>query len=322
MANILYIPELNPVIFYDTTRANLPKFFTKNFEDYPFEERLYFWQQPAQFKQVWQTDDIIFLQFESSFDPLIVRLVDEWGQAVADFPALLKIANPTIQGLFAFEVQCSLADLPTGCYRLLIFAGSEGPMQKVYVSNCQYISSTPLENTVLIEYWNSSTKGFHRDVMFVTGIKFQIRLHGAFGFLDKPRADIAYRDENYNPTLLNSRSAKQWPLFLGDFYGLPDDMINIIDHIFSCNNVRIDNKSYGIADGSKMEFVAIDLYAKRGVKLTVEAGINRNSRIFAIDVDTTKKLITTIEVEAQVFGDLSGQGSSNTIPTINAIPEL
>ena len=45
-----------------------------HFEKYPFEERLYYWQQRENYRQVWQTTDIIRLQFESNFDPIIVSV--------------------------------------------------------------------------------------------------------------------------------------------------------------------------------------------------------------------------------------------------------
>jgi hypothetical protein len=311
--NFLLIPELNPIIFYDVLRGNLNKYFTKHFENFKFDERLYYWQQRENYKQVWQTDDIIYLQFESTFDPIVVSVLDQYGIPKNVFPALIGLPNKFIPGTYTFEVEISLADLTTGCYYLFIEAGS-GDNKKQMISDRQYVSSTQLKNTLLLEYWHSN---FHKDVLFETGIKFQFRVPGSFGFLDKVRKDTIYRDEKYNSTILDSKSAKQWPVFYGDQFGLPDDIINLIDEIWSCDNVRIDNKSFCIADGSKADFVTVERYPKRGYRMVVEEGINRNSRIFNIDQDATKKLITTIIVDAKVFGDTSNQGSSNAIPVFN-----
>lgn len=324
--NFLYIPELNPIIFFEVGKTNLPKYFTKQFEDYPFAERQYYWQQREDYLQVWQTTDIINLQFESTFDPIIVKLLDDEGTAVITLPALIGLANKFLTNTWSFEVMMSLAGLTTGCYRLQIEAGTGGGL-KTYLSDCQYISSDPLPNTLCLEYWNSR---YHKDVLFESGIKFQFRVPGVFGYLDKARKDEAYRDEKYNPALLNSRSSKQWPVYFGipaegiisqsQFCGLPDDIINIIEEIWSCDNVLIDNKAFGMADGTKPEYTVIDsngLYPKRGMKVTAEAGINRNSRVFAVETDVTKKLVTSIIVEAKVFGDTSNQGSANTVPVFN-----
>lgn len=316
-SNQFFIPELNPVPFYKTTRENLPKYFTKFLGDFLFKERLYAWQQKDDYLQIWQTTDIINLQFESTFDPIIVKLVDENGYAVITLPALIGMPNKYLPGTYAFEVSMSLADLPTGFYYLQIELGNAGPQQVILISDTQYISSEQIENSLLMEYFNSR---FHNDVIFETGIKFQYRVFGNFGFLDKARADEIYRDEKYTSTLLTSKSAKQWPVNFGDEFGLPDEAINLIDEIWSCDNVSIDGNLFGIADGTKPEYTTIEsdnIYPKRGMKVTVEAGINRNSKIFAIDTDTSKKLITSIIVDAKVFGDLSNQGSSNTIPVYN-----
>jgi hypothetical protein len=59
----------------------------------------------------------------------------------------------------------SLAGLPTGCYYLRITAGT-GITQETHISDWQYISSVPLDDTVMMEYWHNR---FHEDVMFEQG---------------------------------------------------------------------------------------------------------------------------------------------------------
>ena len=313
MDNFLYIPFINPVKFFDPAQTNLDAYRTKHFDDYDFKDRLYPWQSNEDYDRIWQTSDIIKLQFESTFDPIIVKLLDENQNAVITLPALIGLPNKFLANCHSFEVEMSLAGLPTGCYRVQILAGT-GDESKTLLSGCQYISDTLVENTMLLEYFNSR---FHEDVIFETGIKFQARVHGNIGLLDPGQKNEQYKDERYNPALLSSKTIRQWPVFFGDEFGLPDDMIDLLNRIWSCDNVSIDGTAFGLADGSKFEFTEIEGYPKRGVKLVVEEGINRHSRIFAINTDTTKKLLTTIIVEAKVFGDMSNLGSANTVPVIN-----
>jgi hypothetical protein len=97
-------------------------------------------------------------------------------------------------------------------------------------------------------------------------------------------------------------------------------VINLLDEIWACDHVSIDGKLFGIAEDAEPEFHTLDdslEYPMRGVTYTVEEGINRNSRMFGIDLDTNKKLMATIIVDASVFGDTSNQGSANTVPVIN-----
>ena len=315
--NFLYIPFINPVKFFDTTRANLAKYFTKHFDEWLFMERLNYWQQRESFHRPWQVEDIINLQFESTFDPIIVELLDKYGIPRITLPALTGMPNQYIPGTYSFEVEMSLAGLPTGCYVMRITAGS-GVGQKILRSDVLFVSATPLKYSLCLEYWNSR---YHEDVLFETGIKFQYRTWGNIGFLEPTRRDELYRDQRNNPALLNSKTGRQFPVFFGDHRGCTDDEIDLLNRIWSCDNVLIDNKAYCIADGSKFEFIVVDKYPKRGVKLTVEEGINRNSRIFAVNTDTTKKIMANIFVDGQVFGDLSNQGSSNAVPVLNILSE-
>jgi hypothetical protein len=317
--NKIYIPELNPVFFYETTRENLPKYFTKHFEKYMFSERLYEWQSVEDYQQIWQKEDIIELQFESTFNPIIAELIDKSGNVKITLPALIGMANEFLPRTFSFDVSMSLGSITeSGCYAVQLTLGSAGPEQKILISPFMYISTTPINNSLCLEYWHSAK--FHKDVIFATGKKFQFRVDGNFKMLEKPRKDEFYRDERYNGTLLSSRSSKVWPVCFGDEWGLPDDVFNLIDEIWSCDNVLIDGKPFGLSDTGKVEFIELDNnaeYPKRGVKYMVEEGINRNSKIFAVNTDTTKKLITTVIVEAKVFGDTSNQGSANTVPVHN-----
>lgn len=309
--NYLYIPELNPVTFFEVGRANIDKYFTKHFETFMFHERLNFWQRKEKNIRVWNTTDIINLQFESTFDPIIVDLLNEYGAPVITLPALIGLPNEFLANTWSFEVSMSLANLPSGCYRQRITAGTGGD-QKIYISECMLISSEKPKDTIIMEYWNSRA---HSDVIFETGIKFQFRMPGWFGSLDPARNDDKARDQKNNPTLLNSRYSKQWPVTFGDQFGVSDDIVNLLQQIWSCDNVLIDGKPFCIA--GNFEYIPIDRSAKRFVKLLVEEGINRNSRVFAVNVNTAKKIMSTVIVEAKVFGDTSNQGSANTVPVLN-----
>jgi hypothetical protein len=310
--NQIFFPKANPLIFYKVGRANLQKYFTKHFDEWMFEERLYDWQAALDYSQVWQVEDIVPLQFESTMDPIIVKLMDSRGNIVIELPALIGLPNIFLPGTFSFEIAMSLASVPTGCYYFQIEAGA-GDDKVYYVTGNQYISVEPIRNSILFEYWHSEK--FHQDIVWATGIKLQYRTMGHFGWRDFARDDEAYRNQRYAPTLISSKTAEQAELYCGDEYGIPDDHYGIINRIWSCNNVLIDGKPFGLAPGSKVEPIIIDSeYQKRGFKYTIEDGLNRNSRVYSQTQDSNKKLITTIIVAAKVFGDTGNQGSSNTVP--------
>jgi hypothetical protein len=310
--NFLYIPFLNPVRFYDVTRATTANYQTKHFDDFMFAERLFYWEQKEDYKRFWQTTDIIPLQFESTFDPLIVTLINKYGTTIITLPALIGLPHKYIPNAFAYEIAMSLAGVTTGCYKLRITAGSAGPTQKIYESGWQYISSVAIPGTVKFEYWHNR---FHGDVMFESGIKFQLRLPGHLGKLKPGRKSELYQDQKVNPYILSSKTFRVFPCYMGDEFGLTDDDIDLLNDIWSCNNVYIDNKSFA-AVSDEFEFTETQNQPKRGVKIDVQEGLNRNSKIFAQATDTGKKLMYSIFVESKVFGDLSNQGSGNTVPII------
>lgn len=317
MANSIYIPELNPVIFYDRSITMPPIYSTKYLGDYSFSERLYDWQYKIGYMQCWQTTDIIHLQFISTFDPIIVQLCDADDRVVIELESLVGLPNKFIPGTYSFEVTMSMAGLSCGYYYLKVLLGPSGGLQKILTSDVMFISDEHIDNTLLVEYYNST---FRSDVIFETGIKFQFRIPGNFGFLKKKRSNEIYRDEKYSSTILSSKAAKQWPLQFGNEFGLPDEVLNLLDEIWSCDHVSVDDKLFGIASDTEPEFHLLegaDSYPLRGVTYTVEEGINRNSRMFGIDIDSTKKLMATIVVDASVFGDTSNQGSANTVPVYN-----
>ena len=310
--NKLYIPFLNPVKFYKVDRANISTFFTKHFDDFTFEERnaQLQWNDQVSFKQIWQTTDIIKLQFESEFDPLIVELVDVHGVSVITLPALIGLQNQYFPTTFSFEVSMSLAGLDTGCYYLKVTGGT-GDEQEVYESRYMYISSEQIENSLLVEYWHNR---FHQDVIFETGIKFQYRVPGHFGRLTPGRLVEKYKDQRQSPALLSSQAYRKFDLVFGDEFGLPDDEIDLLNRICGCHNINIDNKLWAVDEKDEFEFIDIDNHPKRGVKLIVAEGINRYSSVFTQTTDAGKKLTYAIMVEGKVWGDLSNQGSSNTVP--------
>lgn len=319
MANTLYVPFINPVKFYEVGLSIPAAFQTKHFDDFKFEDRLLPWQDNEVYERIWQTTDIVYFQFTANFTPITLQLIDENNTVIIEEPTLVGLPNVYEPGSYLFSASIALSEVPTGCYRFKLIAGPAGPTQKTFLSGCHYISADPIPNSILIKYYNDT---YHEDVVFETGMQFQVRMMGHIGFLSPGRNDELWRDQRYNPGTLNSRTTRQWPVFFGDEFGLTDDDIDLLNRIWSCSNVFLDNKAFGITDASNFEFITTeDEYPKRGVKIVVEEGINRASAIFGINLDTSKKIMASINVESSVFGDTGNAGSSNTVPVHNITVE-
>ena len=312
MDNFLYIPTINPVPFYNEDIVQPMAYQTKQFDDYNFDNRLQPWQMAAKYIRIWQTTDIISLQFEASFDPIRIELLNQYNQSVITLSALTKLPNKYIKGMYAFEVQLSLAGLQTGCYRLKASFGSGDGMLVMY-SPKQYISSEPIADSILINYYNSK---YFKDVIFETGIQFTVRVQGVIDD-DKSTRSLKqeqYRNQAYSNRILSSKSTRNVPVY---FKWLSADLSDLIEQIFECNNVMLDGKLYGLAENSKIEYLEADKYRLRGMKLMLEPNLNRNSRIYALNANTNYPLFVTTIVDAKVFGDTGNQGNSNRVPVYN-----
>lgn len=316
MANNLDIPLSNPVKFFKVNRTVTAKYGTKHFDQFMFDERLYNWEIEEDFVQIWQTTDIINEQFESNFDPITVEL-RRWSddKIILTLPALIGLPNLDLPGQYSYKINMSLAAIVTGCYYLRLIAGI-GESQEIYESCRQYISSTPIKDSFCIEYWSS--KDFHDDVIFKDGWKFQYRMFGVIGRLKPGRTTERYKDQRYNPTVLSAKPFRRFPIYFGDKYGIPDDVIDLLNSIWCHDNVTIDSEFFCMAD-EEFEFVEIDRKPKRGCKATFEPGLNRRSVRYEQNVDTTKRLVFGISVTPKIFGDLSNSGSSNTVPIFGII---
>lgn len=312
MANTCYIPSLNPIRFYEANPVQFNQYLTRHFEDYPFNQQILPWQDPVIYSQKWQNSDIIYLQFQSNFQPLQIDVINtESGLSVISLVANKQIPNIYNAGFFAYEFAISLAAFPPGCYHLKL---TNGPTEDLHMISEPMLIAHRHLNTVLLEYRNSR---FHGDVVFETGITFGFRVEASFGFLD-PGANIqAYEDQKANPRILSARPFRIWPLTIGGSLGVPDWVIDLFSLIWCCNEVRIDRKSFARAGDSKITFNTEDYYPLRGGTLEVREGINRGSKIISPEIDTGIKLAVMYNINTKLFGDTSENASSNLIPIIS-----
>jgi len=315
--NYIYTPELNPLIWYDEGRATTPYYQTPHFEQFPHAERGKPWLQGDVWHQVWQTTDIIYLQFSSTFDPIVIDLLNEEGFVVRSWVGLNKLPNREFPNLYVFEFALSLAGLITGCYSFRRTLGS-GDGQKIQTTCCQYISADPLLNTIYIEYKNSK---FTKDVLFETGIKFGLRLYGWIDYdkMKSEKKEEGYRDQRYTSKKTSSKSAKSIPVYFGDEMGLPAEKTNLVEEIYGLDEVTIDGAFFTLPPDKEFEYTEENGYRMRGMKAELEPGLTRYSRITKVNFDPQKKLMYAIAVDQHAISDTTGQGNNNVVPIYNVV---
>lgn len=310
--NQLSTPYLNPVRFYAVLADN-PAYRSRPWEDYLQVLTIHAWEEHQLYCQKWQTSDTIRMQFESNFDPIQIDVIDYNGTVVPGFTFLAnqKVENKYEPGMYVYEAEISLATLPPGHYQLKRTMG--GGILVDYSEPFDVAVLHP--ETMLFEYSNSR---YHGDVIFETGIVFSFRVEMVRGKLISGSQDTVYDDQILNPHLLSSKAIRSYPMVIGNEYGVPEWVDDLQNHIWTCNSVFIDGKSYAKGGESRAEVKVEDNYPLYGITRTVREGINRGSKISSTTADVNKKLMVIFNINTGVFGDVGENGATNIIQMLDS----
>jgi hypothetical protein len=313
MANILYIPMLNPVRFVELDPVELPQYLTKHFDDYWASEQLQSFETVVNFKQKYQTTDTIYLQFESNFASIQMSVIDCAQNVLLTQAATQVRANLYLPGYYVYEITLSLAAFTS--IDTIWLKPSLGLGSKFMISEPIALAET-WPDTVLFQYNNSK---YHGDVIFETGIAFSFRCEAIIRRLDPGNERTAYRDQKLNPSTLKARPFRAFELGIGHLSSVPDWVIDKMNWIWSCDNVLCDGKSFAVLEDSKFEDKEIHpQYPFRHWTLNIQEGVNRASKIVGVDVDSSKKLLIVYQIDGTVWGDLSEQAGSNLTPILSS----
>jgi hypothetical protein len=266
------IPYINPIKFYKKGFTPQAQFNSKHLNDVPFEEQLYLWQQKVIFKQPWQLNDSIRLQFRSELGPVVWKLYTSDG-ALKDQDNLDQVLqNADNPGEYVYQADIALSIYDPGCYYLEVEFGDD---LTIFSETLEF--SNLIENSLLLQYKHSS---YREEVMFETGVDFMIRIYARMIFKTPASKDVVYEDQELNETMVDSKSYHLWELQLSDERGIPDWLIIILNGILGCDYLLADGRFYTKSEGSKLEESKIDNYAMRGWKTELREQLNRRAEIF------------------------------------------
>jgi hypothetical protein len=312
MANRADIPFLNPVRFVELDPVELPQYNTKHFDDYWFKEQLQPYETDVEFKQKYQINDTIYLQFEANFASIQMQVIDCEQTVLLTQAATQVRANKYLPGYYVYEITLSLAAFSAGTIWLKLNLGL----------GSKFMISEPIElaekwpGTILYQYNNSK---YHGDVIFETGIVFGFRCEAVIEEYEPGSERTSYRDQKLNPSTLKVRPFDSFTVVAGHRSGIPGWVVKRMNWIWSCDNVLLDGKSFTVLDDGKIEDKVIHKqYPLKSWALKIQEGINRASKIVGVDVDSNKKLLVTAVMDGTIFGDLSEQAGSNLTP-INSV---
>lgn len=302
MATIIS-PYINPLEFYQKGFTPSAQFNSKHLNDVPFEQQLFPWQQRTSFTQVWQLNDSIKLQFRTDLGPVLWKLFDASTDQLIEQDSFDQILeNADSPGEFIYEADIALSIYDPGCYYFEIDFGDG-----VFILVSEKLEfSNLIENTLLLQYSNSS---FRDDVIFETGIVFQMRVKGNLQYKTPASKDVVYEDQVLNETIVDSKVFDLWELQLSDERGIPNWLIRKLNGVFACDTLIIDGRTFTKSEGAKLEETKQDRYPMRGWKIELREQLNRRAKYFSTDGSTNQGFSMILNTDSKGFVEEETGGS-------------
>lgn len=194
--------------------------------------------------QRFSTSDAIVLQaINDTSANVTVKAKNSVSGAQTSFTPT-KVQLP--DGSYASTVQ--ITGLAEGLYTVTMSSGGE-----TFTSNEFEVCDDHLDETILIEYTNSSNETFTGNAFVIGGnqITFYLRLQGGFkpGGYD-PRVEVStYRTQRQELRVLYSQPYARYQLTIGTANGVPVETVELLNEILSLDTIRIEGVRYVRSEG-------------------------------------------------------------------------
>lgn len=305
--------KLNPQMFFQIGLTQSAQYNTKRWEDYVTCEIDNYFTGKACYQQRWQQNDTIKLQFESSVAPIQYDLFNESGVSVytSTFTAVRQhMFDPTLQ---VYEIQVPLSGIAEGYYLPVIKVAGDDNQR--YRAHCIDVR-TRHRDTVCIKY---SHRKFTQDVIFETGIIFEVRVEGWIGSVLLGERRSAYSNSLETPFVIKTKRFNSYPVYFGGQTGIPSFMVDLLGDIWALDNVSMEGKLYAKIDEGGYSYVGSDVLDMRQLSFTIRDGINRSSIISDSVQDHNKKLLIVHNLDPNIHGNI-GSSTANTLQITKSEP--
>lgn len=282
MANVFQIAPLNPIRFYSMNEGEtrglpytLPfdlEFFWDNY-GYDFKHI-----QKKCYKQKFNLSDNTILQILSDYSTLSAAVYNEiTGVKVIDLVVQNKGVSLVDQTFSVYEIEVPFMNLLSeGIYNIQISYTDETSIVRSFISEMLDIK-TDHEETILFSYSNNAN---NFNIIFDTGITFNIRVEGTIQNFKPASEDEIYFDQKHNATKLYSLPYRLFTLFVGNAEGIPSWMADVINRVMSCNEILIDGFSFEKNESSEWDIRRADEYPFFGMSMEIIPSENKFNTSF------------------------------------------
>lgn len=266
------------------------------------------WEQRVCFWHGWQLNDTIKIQLTANYSPISLSLYRASdGVKLITIPFSQVRMNVDIPGHFIYETSLELSAFMSGEYYFEIEAGS--PVALTLISEL-IIFSELIENSLLLQYRH---RRFYGDVVFETGFYPSMRIPGSIRYKSPSSRDTSFEDQPANLTMIKSIPFRVCELSVGSSEGVPNWMIDKINHILGCDDIKIDGIQYTKSDGAKFEEFSEADYPMRGWRIELREKLNRSSIVYENQVQQADEFSVIIVANSKGFG--ADTGGSNFLIT-------
>lgn len=283
------------------------RYNSKDFEDFDFPETILPWEQLTSYCQTWQLNDTINLQLQTNVGPVSFKLKKCSNDKLVDTVLFdQKQQSVSEPGLFIYEVAVPLNAYDEDCYYVELDFGG------VFTLRSGELNFAELhENSLLIEYKHFETR---EDLIYETGFFPNVRVLGTKRYDRSPQKSTVYEDQVLNMTALHSQKYRKWNLVIGESYGIPDYLADMLAGVIGCSDLRIDGKNYTVDKDSEFEPNGEDYYPMRGWSISLRERYTRGSRVYENDEPIDGQVVVMSNVSLKGF---NVEGDQTVIIDVN-----
>jgi hypothetical protein len=302
---------LNPINIVDKNRELPLNYNWKQFDAWLSNEQIVTpFETYKCYKQKWQNDDILKLQFKSDFTPINIQVRNSKGLIVlSEECSILRVIGTNIytQAQIAFDF------FELGTYTLEVLAGD--PVLITLVSEPFQIAQN-WPNTLLINYSNS----FNNNILWETGITMNFRVEGVIPFDSPSSLRTVYVDQPQSDVTVKGIPYRVFKLYIGAGYGptVPPWVIDKLEEIIDQNTVTYDGKGFAPVDAATWQTNKIDRYPWAQWNISLRETNNTRMKRFEVTGLQEKKVVIEYIVDVALFGPEYGSANDNSF-VINSI---
>jgi hypothetical protein len=273
------VPLINPLRYVELDYSD--NYNTKFFDLFKHRDTLKDFEQPTDYYQPFNLDDPLTqyivsannvapdINYHRSCDGKIVHT----ETMVNAFSFTLPPEPGGIVQLEVYTNTTDLNDLGEGLYYARITDGT------TTIESNLFCVSENHSNTILVKYRNTKVfQGviFEKLLALDADFYFYLRVQGYIRHNLPERVATTYEDQLLNMTSLRSVPYNSWS-YITDSSGIATYMIDLLNRVFGCSDLYMDNRRFTIPQEAKWEEKEEEFYPLRGWGIDLRERITQTS---------------------------------------------